>query len=89
MAHPTNLIGVAEVYFIPFCLRFVSTHRSEPRAKAERTQSEGTLYPKSIIIIPKKPKIRVPILKKNSGRKRQSITITITIGMRPQFTPSS
>ena len=44
LAHPTNLIGVAEVYFIPFCLRFVSTHRSEPRANPERRHAVPDVY---------------------------------------------
>ena len=57
----------------------------------ERTQSEPRANPEwrqtSIIIIQKKSKVRVPLLRKKSGSKWQSITITITIGMRPYFTP--
>ena len=42
------------------CLHF----RSEGRVEAERRQSEGRVEASSVIIIPKKPKIRVPLLRK-------------------------
>ena len=62
-------------------------------AKAERTQSEGRAKAKwrqpSVIIIPKRTKIRVPLLRKKSGNKWHPMTITITIDMRPLFTLSS
>ena len=80
-------MGDDEAYFIPFWILSGSTSRVEPewsqsegRAKAEWRQS---VY----YIIPKKPKIRVPLLRKKSGTKWHPMTITITIGMRPYFTP--
>ena len=36
LAHPTNLIGVAEVYFIPSWILFSSNLRSGGRANPER-----------------------------------------------------
>ena len=58
-------IGDDESCFIPFCLHFVSTLGANP----ERRQSEGRVRPPSVIIIPKKPKNRVPLLRKKSGTK--------------------
>ena len=56
------------------------------RVEAERKQSGGMLELDMsdvvIVVIPKKTKIRVPLLHKKSGTKRHPITITITIGGR-------
>ena len=57
--------------------------------KARRRQGVSTFD----IMIPKNPKIRVPLLRKKSGNKWHpmtiTITITITIDMRPLFTLGS
>ena len=78
-------------FFFPFWVRFSSTLKSEARANPERTQSGGK---SSIIIIPKKPKIRVPLLRKkkwhyvalddnnNNNRDATSLPSQFT----PQFT---
>ena len=70
---------------LPPCLHF----RSEGKAKAERRHGGGILWVKwvfcPIVVIPKKPKTRMPLLRKKSGTKWHPMTITI--GMRPLFTP--
>ena len=38
-------------------------------------------YRPSVIVIPKRAKIRVPLLRKKSGTKWDMMTITITIGI--------
>ncbi len=63
-------IGDVEVYFIPFWVLLVSNLRSGGRANPERRQSEPRVEATDYYIIPKKPKIRVPFLKKKSGIKR-------------------
>ena len=57
-------IGDVEVYFIPFWVLLVSNLRSGGRANPERRQSEPRVETTDYYIIPKKPKIRVPFLKK-------------------------
>ena len=59
--------------------------KSEGTTKAWRRQGVSTFD----IMIPKNPKIRVPLLRKKSGNKWHPMTITITIDMRPLFTLSS
>ena len=72
-AHSALTLYNVEVCFIPFCLHFASTLRSEARAKAERRQGEGRVEalcgPKVYYIIPQKPKIRVPLLRKKKWDK--------------------
>ena len=86
-AHSALTLYNVEVCFIPFCLHFASTLRSEARAKAERRQSGNIVCADRLLYYTQKPKIRVPLLRKKSGIKRHSMTITITIGMRSLFTP--
>ena len=84
-------IDEVEFFFIPFWTLFVSTFRSGARANPERRQSEPRAKAEwrqpPVKIVPKRTKNRLPLLRKKSGTKWHPITITITIGMRPYFTP--
>ena len=57
--------GLFHPFLDTLCLHF----RSEGRAKAEWKQGEGRVCPPSVIIIPKKPKNRVPLLRKKKWHK--------------------
>ena len=71
MVHPLN--GWLRMWSISS--RFVSVLPPLLGVEAERIQSEGRANPEwrdpSVIIIPKKPKIRVPLLRKKSGTTLQ------------------
>ena len=49
----------------PCCLRSVSTSGAKPERRQSKARVEATVY----YIIPKKAKIRVPLLRKKSGTK--------------------
>ena len=86
---------------VPLCLVPFAILSSPPEVDLERTYSEPTaklrcvmddvvvcvLYRPSVIVIPKRAKIRVPLLRKKSGTKWDMMTITITIGICT-YTPS-
>ena len=83
--------GIGEVWVVgvPVLFPLQERSQSEGRAKAERRHSGGILHvvcgvlcQPSVIVIPKKAKIRVPLSEEKSGTKWDMMTMTITIGMR-------
>ena len=88
----TNSVSSPFGYVLPPLIGAKAEWRqSEGRANPERRQSEPKVCPPTVIIIPKKSKIRVPLLRKKNGNKwhlmTMTMTITITISVRPLFTP--